>query len=190
MIAWSSVAQIGYIFLVLGLNTQAGVSAAAFHLLGHAASKSLLFLSVDPLLAASGRRNQLEALRGAGLRSPVAGVTFTLGALSLVGIPLLPGFITKASLARAALECGGPHAWIALAALALSTLLNVLYMLRAVLVIWSPGEELPAGEKASPGPLAAFSLSLLGAANLALGCLAAPAMEAIRTGLSVFGTLL
>ena len=187
MIAWSSVAQIGYIFLGLGLHTEAGAAAALLHLMGHAAAKSLLFLSVDPLMAVSGRQGRLEHLRGAGLRAPVAGAAFTLGALSLVGIPFLPGFVSKVSLARAALAYGGLHAWGALAVLALSTLLNVLYMLRTVLLIWSPGGSPRDPAVPSPGPLCHLSLGLLSAACLGLGCLAGPVLDAIRAGLAVFG---
>ena len=186
MIAWSSVAQIGYIFLGLGLHTEAGAAAAVFHLIGHALAKSLLFLSADPLLAASGRQGRLESLRGAGLRSPLAGCAFTVGALSLVGIPFLAGFSGKVLLARAALDYGGLHAWAALAVLALSTLLNVLYMLRTVLLIWSPGSEsIPEAHR--PNPLCCLSLAVLSACVIALGCLAGPVLQAIQTGLSVFG---
>ena len=128
--------------------------------------------------------NEGESVR---CQDMLAGAAFTLGALSLVGIPFLPGFVSKVSLARAALAYGGLHAWGALAVLALSTLLNVLYMLRTVLLIWSPGGSPRDPAVPSPGPLCHLSLGLLSAACLGLGCLAGPVLEAIRAGLAVFG---
>ena len=68
MTAYSSVAQIGYIYMGLGLGTTAGVVAALFHIISHGAMKSLLFISISGLTEVSdGRSDYLFFLRGAGL---------------------------------------------------------------------------------------------------------------------------
>ncbi len=187
MIAWSSVAQIGYIFMGIGLGTEAGMTAALFHIIAHAAAKSILFLAIEPLSDASGGHGSLGRLRGAGFRSPLAGVAFTVGALSLTGLPLLGGFASKLNLGIAALDCGGARAWISLAALALSTLLNVLYMVRIVLVIWSHGEAPEGSQTAVTGNRLDFALVLLIASNVGLFFFAAPILESLRAGIGLFG---
>lgn len=141
MIAYSSVAQIGYIYLGLGLGSVAAAAAAIYQIMVHACTKPLLFLAAGQLAENSGHRKQLYYLRGAGHRAKLAGIAFTLGGLSMVGLPLLGGFAVKFSLAEAALMTGW-KLWVALAALVLSSLLNALYYLPAIVQIWTPaGEE-------------------------------------------------
>ena len=189
MVAWSSVAQIGYIFMGIGLGTEAGMAAALFHIVAHAAAKSLLFLSVEPLSDASGHLGSIAHLRGAGFRSPPAGVAFTVGALSVTGMPLLGGFVSKMLLGQAAVAQAGARGWIGLAALALSTLLNVMYMVRTVLVLWSHGNaDAPdAPHTWQGGARLAAALAALTIANIALFCFASPIAEMLRTGMAAFG---
>ena len=79
MTAYSSVAQIGYIYMGLGLGTTAGVVAAVFHIISHGVMKSLLFLSISGLTEVSDGRSDYLSLRGAGLRNKIAGVAFYSG---------------------------------------------------------------------------------------------------------------
>ncbi len=189
MVAWSSVAQIGYIYMALGLMTGESASAAVFHIIAHAAAKSVLFLSVDKLCEASGGHENIRDLQGAGFRSPLAGVAFTVGALSLVGVPLLGGFSTKLNLARASLAAGGAHAWVALICLTLSTLLNVLYMLRTAMVLWSHPDRVPdAPESSRASGVLALSLVTLIAANFLVFFFAQPLMDAITRGFALFSS--
>lgn len=123
MTAFSSVAQIGYIYMGLGLGTRAGVIASLFHVLSHAIAKALLFTSATGLSDVSGGSKRFHDLRGAGFRNPVAGIGFSAGALSMVGLPLFAGFISKLLFSRAAV--GDPGKMLpALVVLAVSTLLN------------------------------------------------------------------
>lgn len=87
MVAFSSVAQIGYIYAGLGLGTNIGFVAAIYHMLMHACAKSALFISSSGLADASGNSKRFSDLRGAGFRNPAAGVCFSVAAMSLVGIP-------------------------------------------------------------------------------------------------------
>ncbi len=139
MISWSSVAQIGYIYLGVSLGAGAGYQAAVFHLLVHAVAKTLLFLGGAALEDASGQ-SLISRMGGAARRNPVAGVCWTLGACTLVGLPFTGGLISKLLLGQEALRHSLPVALAVLAVLAWSTVLNVRYFLRAALIFWSPAE--------------------------------------------------
>ena len=194
MIAYSSVAQVGYIYLGLGLCTSAGIAAALFQIIAHAFTKPLLFVSAGGLIQASGHQKKLYYLHGAGRRCPAAGLGFTVGGLSMVGLPLLAGFVTKLVLGDAALAEGIPQ-WqsvVALAAIAVSSLLNAWYYLPAILQIWKAGTEPtgPNGERYDHGhwkPGAEFCAAVIAmsAVVILLGCFAEPFMRLITLGVSL-----
>jgi multicomponent Na+:H+ antiporter subunit D len=141
MLAYSSVAQIGYIFMGLGLGSPAGIVASCFHILVHATCKPLLFLCAGRLSAVSGHHRSLKNLRGSAYRDIAAGIGFTVGALSMIGIPLFGGFVSKLYFASASLNSNGMV--MVLLTIALSTVLNALYYVPAVLAIWiTPPPEL------------------------------------------------
>lgn len=161
MLAYSSVAQVGYIFMGVGLGTEAGLVASCLHVLVHAFSKPMLFCCAGRLSNVAGRHKNMANLHGTGYRSPIAGVGFTVGALSMIGIPLLGGFASKLYFANASLLRS--DAMLAtLLVLGVSTVLNALYYVPAVIAIWSPSSHgknpLPKG-LAEPDP--AFILSTL-----------------------------
>ena len=186
MVAFSSVAQIGYIYAGLGLGVHAGYVAAIYHMVMHAFAKSALFMSASALADASGNSKRFIDLRGAGFRHPAAGVCFCVGAASLTGIPVLGGFISKLYLSDAAITAGGARMWIMLAALALSTLLNVLYLMKTVVTLYRPartGFTAPAVKRSWCTEIALWGFVL---ANVLVGLMADPLMQAIRSGLVMF----
>lgn len=77
-----------------------------FQIFAHALTKPMLFLSSAGLIAASGGRQDIRDMRGAGHRDEVSGVLFTIGALSMVGIPIFAGFVPKLYFALAAFHMG------------------------------------------------------------------------------------
>ena len=182
MLAWSTVAQLGYVFMGIGLGTAEGVAAACFQILIHAFAKPLLFVSAGRLSAAAGHEKQLSALRGSAWSAPPAGLGFGVGALSMVGIPLFGGFAAKAGLGLGALD-GGSKTAAALGVLALSSVLNALYYLPALINLWS---DRPAQPKrlARDGACTA-SVLLLAAGVLTLGLCFKPVMDLIVRGLSL-----
>lgn len=190
MIAYSSVAQIGYIYLGIGLGTQAGMTAALFHLFGHAATKALLFVSSVGLYEVSGNKKDYLSLRGAGYRNRLAGIGFAIGALSMVGLPMLSGFISKLLFASAATLSPGKMIPTILG-LGISTLLNAVYFLRLVITLYSPAEKMPDGSAfaAKPGAsswnfrIAVISFIIL---NIVLGVCSQPIVRAIEVGLQMF----
>lgn len=101
MIAYSSVAQIGYIYMGFGLGTPAGMLASIYHIVSHAATKALLFVAASGLTDTADDNTDFFSLTGAGYRNKLAGVAFTVGSLSMVGIPMFSGFISKLLFAQA-----------------------------------------------------------------------------------------
>ncbi|MDO4811418.1 MAG: proton-conducting transporter membrane subunit [Eubacteriales bacterium] len=138
MVAFSSAAQIGYVFMGLGMGGQAALAAVFFQILSHALTKPMLFLASRDLSEAAGGHEEFRYLRGAAHRNPIAGAAFTVGALSMVGVPVFAGFIPKLYFATASFGMGW-RTWAVLLALAVSTVLNVLYFLYTAMVIWMPG---------------------------------------------------
>ena len=187
MVAYSSVAQIGYIFTALGLGTQAGAVCALWHMLAHALTKSMLFISSAELDESSGGTHLRADLRGGFARSPIAAAAFTLGAVNLVGLPLLSAFVTKLAMAQAAIEVGGRHALIALAALAISTVLNAQYFLGTAAKLYSPAQGEAGRARAPVSALATASLIGFIVANLALGLGAGSVLGVLAQGLAKFG---
>ena len=186
MTAYSSVAQIGYIYMGLGLGTTAGVVAAVFHIISHGVMKSLLFLSISGLTEVSDGRSDYLSLRGAGLRNKIAGVAFTVGSLSMIGMPLLTGFISKYLFASAATTAGNKMitAWMVLA---VSTVLNTMYFMRTVLTLYRPvSAEVKAYtvEKSRIETAAIIGMILL---NIGLGVASQPVIKVIEAGLAMFG---
>ena len=187
MIAHSSVSQIGYIFLGISLGTEAGMAAAMFHILAHSAAKSMLFLSANKLRAASDGGDSFADIRGAGFRAPAAGLAFLVGACSLVGIPALGGFASKVYLAQAGIGLGGWRMIALLATLAVSTALNVAYLLRTALILYRSDADQPQKISRLPhdGAFIAAMCALM-SVNLALGLAGYPVMDLIRRGISMF----
>jgi multicomponent Na+:H+ antiporter subunit D len=123
VIAYSTVAQMGYIFLGIGIGTDLGITIAIFHIIGHAVTKSALFLLVGSMIEQTGHKT-LEHLKGIGREMPLTLSLFSLGALSMIGIPILPGFISKWQLSLATIAVGNT---IIIAVILLSSLLNAVY---------------------------------------------------------------
>jgi multicomponent Na+:H+ antiporter subunit D len=189
MIAFSSVAQIGYIYMGIGLGTDAGMMAAMFHLFSHTLCKSMLFLAAGGLADASGNSKIFRDLRGAGFRSPIAGVAFTIGALSMVGFPFLGGFVAKFNFALAAMDAGNIRALLVLIVLAISTALNTVYFLRTVITLYRKPVDTAhyPVEKGQRGILFNAALVCFALVNVALGLFSQSIVSAIVTGLSTFG---
>jgi multicomponent Na+:H+ antiporter subunit D len=94
MLAYSSISQVGYIVLGLGLGTPLGIAGGLFHIFNHALAKSLLFLNSGSIQQATGTRN-LDEMGGLAKRMPVTAATNLVGAMSIAGVPPLNGFWSK-----------------------------------------------------------------------------------------------
>lgn len=186
MIAFSSVAQIGYIYMGIGMGTEAGMVASVFHILSHAATKSLLFIAAIGLTDVSGGSRKFIELTGAAYRNKWAGVTFTVGSLSMVGVPMFSGFISKLLFAQAAVQNQGKML-PALIVLAISTILNAIYFMKTVIRIYTPVEDTHYGKITFKDmKLYAVILVCFIVLNVLLGISSQPVVDLIEQGLSMF----
>jgi multicomponent Na+:H+ antiporter subunit D len=149
MLAYSSVAQIGYITLGIALANQDGLTGGIVHLFNHAVMKSALFLVLGAVFYKIGTV-RIGGLAGIGRQMPVTMASFVIAGLSIIGTPGTAGFISKWYLAAGALEKG--WWWLAFL-IVLSSLLAVVYIGRVVEIAWfrPPSEECAA---ATEPPLA------------------------------------
>jgi len=128
MLAYSSVAQIGYILLGIGLLSHTGLSAAIVHLFNHGITKTALFMGVGALVFRA-NSSFYDRIRGMGKIMPFTSFAIVIAGLSLIGIPGTAGFVSKWVLVQAALENG----WWPIAILIVaSSLLAVIYVWRVV----------------------------------------------------------
>ncbi len=123
MLAFSSIAQIGYVFLGIGLANQAGLTGGILHIFNHAFMKAMLFLSAGAIIYCTGIR-KIDQLKGIGAKMPLVMGVFAVGAMAMVGIPTTNGFISKLYLALGTLDAGKPFY---LGIILVSSFLNVLY---------------------------------------------------------------
>jgi len=160
LLAYSSVAQIGYITLGIGLATRDGLTAAVVHLFNHGITKGALFMLAGGVaLRAGGAR--FEHLRGLGRTMPLTSLGITLAGLSLIGLPGTAGFISKWYLVLGAIEAG---MWWLAALVVLTSLIAVAYVWRFVEAAYlsEPGDAAPRRGEA-PLPMLAISWLMVAA---------------------------
>jgi multicomponent Na+:H+ antiporter subunit D len=122
-LAYSTVAQVGYIYLGIGLGTPWGIAAGMLHILVHAFMKTCLFLCAGSIYYQTGFK-KVNQFSGMGYKMPITMGAFTVASFSMVGIPLFGGFISKYGLALGSLEANMPALILVIV---LSGLLNASY---------------------------------------------------------------
>ena len=139
MLAYSSVAQIGYMLLGLSFATVEGLTATLVHVFNHALMKGALFMAVGCVVLRAGSHS-IHAFAGLSKRMPVTTWAFLLSGLSLIGVPLTVGFISKWYLLEAAFEAGHWYAGFLIVA---SSLIALAYVGRVaeVMLLRDPPEE-------------------------------------------------
>lgn len=128
MLAYSSVAQIGYMLLGLSFGTEQGLTASLVHLFNHGLMKGALFMAAACVMLRVGAHS-ISCYAGLARRMPVTTTAFIISGLSLVGVPLTAGFISKWQLLAAAFDSGRPWAGFLIVA---SSLLAVIYIGRVI----------------------------------------------------------
>ncbi len=126
LLAYSTISQIGYIVLGLGLGTPLGIMGGLFHLLNHATFKSLLFISSGAIEYSTGTR-KLSQMGGLNRRLPLTTATSTVGFLSVSGIPPFNGFFSKLIVIIACVEA---HQYIYAGVAVFVGLFTLLYFMR------------------------------------------------------------
>lgn len=124
VLAYSSVAQIGYMILGVSLFSVTGLMAGMIHIFNHALMKGALFMAVGAVFYRMGSVD-IKAFRGLGKQMPLTMAAFTIAGLSIIGVPLTVGFISKWYLVSAALE---QNHWVIAALVLAGSLLAVIYI--------------------------------------------------------------
>lgn len=124
-LAFSTVSQVGYIFLGIGLGNVQGLTGTFMHILSHAMTKALLFLAAGAIIKQTGK-TRISEMAGVGFKMPVTMGVFAIGSLSMVGIPLFSGFVSKWQLLLGSLAA---HNYLALIVLVAGSLLAAAYLL-------------------------------------------------------------
>ena len=165
MLAYSSVAQIGYITLAIALASQAGVQAAMLHMFNHGLMKAALFCALGCIFYRIGS-TRIEDMAGLGRQMPWTFAAIVAGGLSLLGAPLTAGFISKWFLVQAALE---QSLWWLVVLIVASSMLADVYVWRLVEALYF--KEPAAGrENVREAPLSVLLPTLLlAAANIYFG---------------------
>ena len=166
IIAYSTVSQIGFIFLGLSIGGEAAVAGGLMYILMHAISKAGLFLCAG-IVEHSLHTKDIRRMGGLAKTMPWTAASFFLCAFSVMGVPPFGGFFSKDMVIHGAIEAG--HPWIA-AVFIIGAVMTVLYLLRAYYKVFL-GEshaEHPAHE--GRGPME-YSVALLAALSIISGLL-------------------
>jgi multicomponent Na+:H+ antiporter subunit D len=144
LLAYSSIAQIGYMTLGLSLATEAGVSAGLIHIFNHALMKGALFLVAACVTWRMGG-TEINAMRGLGQRMPITMAAMVVAGLALVGVPGTVGFVSKWALVSAALE---KDAIVVAFLIIASSVLALVYIWKIIEIVYfaSPETEIKKGE--------------------------------------------
>ena len=178
MLAYSSVAQIGYIVLGISLASAAGVAAGMIHLFNHALMKGALFMAMGSIFLRLGSVD-IRDMQGLARHMPFTVAAFVVGGLCLVGVPLTTGFVSKWYLVEAALGSGRwPLAVLVLA----SSLIALVYIWRVVEATCLQPAAVREGElKEAPASMLLPTWALI-AANLYFGTDASLTSSMARQG--------
>jgi NADH-quinone oxidoreductase subunit N len=173
MLAWSSVAQMGYAAMGLVAAPAGGLRAAAFYVVLYGAAGLATFGAVA-VLSDGNERDRIEEYRGLGYERPLAGAALAVGLFSLAGIPPAAGFMAKFAVFSAALR--GDEATLAIAGI-LTALVAVFFYLRVVVTLYMRPAE---GPETASRPLLVSEIIALGvptAVTLFLGVYPSPLLE-------------
>ncbi len=177
MLAYSSIAQAGYLLIGVATGTLQGAEAVIYYLLAYGVMTMAAFAVVIIREREVEDGDSLNALTGYGRARPVLGIVMTLSMLSLAGFPPLAGFVGKFLLFGSAVEAG--MWWLAVIG-AVGSMISLGYYLRVVTVMWAPEPE--GGIKKVlniPGPVGLATVSC-GVGVIVLAVMASPILEACR----------
>jgi multicomponent Na+:H+ antiporter subunit D len=148
LFAYSSIAQIGYMIVGFSLSTVAGLTATLLHMFNHALMKGAIFLALAAVVYRVGNV-ELKNFRGLGRQMPLTMAAIVIGGLSLIGVPLTVGFVSKWYLLTALVEQGW---WPIAVLILLGSMLAVVYVWRVIEVAYFK-EPLDQNIKVKEAPL-------------------------------------
>ncbi|MEM8681898.1 MAG: monovalent cation/H+ antiporter subunit D family protein [Pseudomonadota bacterium] len=147
LLAYSTVAQLSYVVLAAAILKPLAEIGAAIHMLAHAFGKITLFFAAGAIYVAA-KKTEVHQLAGIGRRMPITMTAFTIGALSMIGVPPTAGFVSKWYILAGAFQSDN---YVALFTIVGSTVLNAAYFLPLIYLAWFK-EEKPGGLEHGEAP--------------------------------------
>ncbi|MBB5014386.1 complex I subunit 5 family protein [Rehaibacterium terrae] len=182
LVAYSTVAQLGYAMLVFALPVAAAWQGTVLHLLSHGLAKAAMFLAAANLILRHGG-DHFGHLPGSDARMPVSVFAFGLAGVSLMGLPPSGGFLVKWQLLVAAWE---HQAWPWVVTLLLGSLFAAAYLFRVLALMFSqPRPDRPAPSGVKPSVVAEYAALVLALLAIAMGFASAPVLAVLRVPLGM-----
>lgn len=156
LLAYSSIAQIGYITFALSIGTVQSISAGLLHVFNHAMMKGLLFMAAGAFYHATGSRD-ISVLEGIGRRMKLTGILFSIGLLAIAGIPGLNGFVSELLIVAAAIQ---RELYLPAALTILNFIISVAYYLRLLqrIMLREPRDNISKVEEAPATMIAGMTI--------------------------------
>jgi proton-translocating NADH-quinone oxidoreductase chain N len=149
MLAYSSIGQIGLILFAFSISTQFGVTGGLFQMISHTLGKALLFLSAGYMIYRTGSM-EISSFEGIGKKMPLTALFFTIGTLSIIGLPPFVGFSSKFLIIKAALAKGELLYTILMGIVLLGTIIEGTYFFRVIQTIYFKGKDVATERNDSP----------------------------------------
>ncbi len=166
MLAYSSISQLAFIALGIGLANSLALIGAVLHILNHAVMKACLFLAVGSIRSQAGVVSVAQ-IGGLGRRMPLTMGAFTVGALSMIGVPPSSGFFSKWYLVQGGIAASN---WVAVAVILASSLLTAVYFFRVLeRVYFAAPDRAETGEVKEAPPVVVIPIWLFAVAMVGLG---------------------
>ena len=173
-LAYSTVSQVSYVLFGLACMVPTAFEGAMLHVVAHSVIKDALFLCAGAVMVKTGR-TQIEDLRGLSKVMPFTCATYTIGAISLMGTPLLPGFVSKWLIGSAAIETGTAMGMVGVAAILISAVLTAIYLMGPALSMYfRPLEGMEKVVSCDPGMRMKLPFVVLAAAIVLCGLFSDP----------------
>ncbi len=148
MLAYSTVAQLSYVVLAAAVLKPLAEIGASIHIVAHAFGKITLFFAAGAIYVAS-KKTELPQLAGIGRRMPWTMTAFTIGALSMIGVPPTGGFVSKWYILAGAFQSDN---YVAIFTIIASTVLNAAYFLPIIFAAWFGKEAIEGGKEHGEAP--------------------------------------
>jgi len=163
LLAYSTIAQLSYVVMATAILKPLAEVGAAVHIVSHAFGKITLFFAAGAIYTAA-KKTELHQLRGIARRMPWTMAAFTIGALSMIGVPPTGGFVSKWYILAGAFQADN---YVAIVTIIVSTALNAAYFLPIIFMAWFLEEDTPPAREHGEAPFAAV-LALMITALLTL----------------------
>jgi len=195
ILAYSSVAQMGYIILGIGVGLAYGIrigyEGGLFHIMTHAFMKGLAFLCAGAIIHELGTR-YLDEMDGIGLSMKLTGFAFTLSLLSLAGVPPLSGFMSEWMVFSGGILTYGVIGWwgIAIAVIALlNALLSLGYYLPIIKTLYLPSDHKKIAKAKDASPVMLVAIGLLAAFTILLGIWPEVGLQVVKPAVDILMSL-